>query len=95
MQDILGLANDSHVASARLDSLRERFRGMWQGDWKPLAPGVDGLLRFHRRRLPRERERFQNWWARWKAEDEPLLKELLAPPVMQELTNGHPLNGSG
>jgi hypothetical protein len=26
---------------------------------------LEGLLHYHQTRLPQERQRFQDWWARW------------------------------
>jgi CHAD domain-containing protein len=69
MQEILGNANDSHVASGRVENLRVLLRTRLPEDWKRLQPGIDGLLRFHRERLPRERDRFRDWWDRWQRHD--------------------------
>ena len=66
MQEILGRANDSHVAEGRLSELKGRLRRGWAGEWKRLQPGVEGLLRFHQRRLPQERKRFLKWWEEWR-----------------------------
>ena len=77
MQEILGRANDSHVAGQRLAALRDRVRQKWPEDWKRTLPGFDGLLRFHRRRLPRERELFLQWWRKWQGEDSEALRVLL------------------
>jgi CHAD domain-containing protein len=67
MQEILGNANDSHVAEGRLEALREHLRETRAEDGKRYRPGLDALLRFHRQRLPRERRRFLAWWQRWRA----------------------------
>ncbi len=66
MQEILGRANDSHIAVSRLTGLRAQLRGC-PGHWDRLRPGLEGLLRFHQRRLPQERRRFLKWWDRWSA----------------------------
>ena len=66
MQEILGRANDSHVAAGRLIGLRDRLRLLPEVDRKRFRPGIDGLLRHHQRRLPRERDRFRQWWLRWE-----------------------------
>jgi CHAD domain-containing protein len=65
MQEILGRANDSQVASQRLMELRETVRATWPADWKRFHAGVEGLLRYHQRTLPQERRRFLAWWQRW------------------------------
>ena len=66
MQDILGLANDSHVAIGRLTALRDRLREQQPSRWKRLRPGIESLLRSHQRRLPQERRRFLKWWRHWQ-----------------------------
>jgi CHAD domain-containing protein len=66
MQDILGQANDSHVASQRLVELRDHLRTTRPAEWEQYRKDVDGLLRYHRQRLPRERRRFLEWWAQWQ-----------------------------
>jgi CHAD domain-containing protein len=66
MQGILGEANDSHVAGQWLSDIRVRLRGFCPVEWKRLRPGIDALLRFHQRRLPRERRRFLQWWKNWQ-----------------------------
>jgi CHAD domain-containing protein len=66
MQDILGAANDSQVASVRLSALRESLQKSWPAEWKQFRPGIEGLLRYHQSRLTRERKRFQGWWKRWE-----------------------------
>jgi CHAD domain-containing protein len=81
MQDILGRANDSHVAAGRLVELRCRVRG-WEDVRDRLLPGLEGLLRFHQRRLPQERRRFLKWWDLWSAAGaETVLFEPAATPV--------------
>jgi CHAD domain-containing protein len=67
MQEILGRANDSHVAAQRLTTFRQEVRGKAPAEWKRLRPGVEGLLRFHQRRLPQERKRFHKWWQDWQS----------------------------
>jgi CHAD domain-containing protein len=81
MQEILGRANDSHVASGRLMALRERLRD-WGETWPRLRPGVEGLLRYHQRRVPQERRRFLKWWEQWRAAGaEAILAEPLPAPA--------------
>ncbi len=86
MQDILGNANDSHVAAERLERLRARLQAVRPAEWKRYRPGIEKLLRYHEERLPRERERFEEWWRRWqKAGAEAAFAALLrvpeSPPV--------------
>jgi CHAD domain-containing protein len=67
MQEILGRANDSHVAAGRLASLRDHMRKTRPQAWVRLRGGVETLLRSHQRRLPQERRRFLHWWEQWHA----------------------------
>ena len=66
MQEILGRANDSHVAGHRLRALRERLQHSQPDAWKRCGPGVESLIKHHRDQLPRERKRFLEWWRRWR-----------------------------
>ena len=66
MQEILGRANDSHVAVGRLDALRNRLQASFPAQWREFKPGFEGLVRFHKGRLPHERQLFLEWWARWE-----------------------------
>jgi len=65
MQEILGDANDSYVASNRLSKLRANLEATQPRFWKRLRAGLDGVLHYHQRRLPRCRRQFQDWWRRW------------------------------
>ena len=67
MQEILGLANDSHVAGRWLQSLRKKLRTALPVEWCRWQPGAEALIRIHRRRLPLQRRRFFAWWDRWQA----------------------------
>jgi CHAD domain-containing protein len=81
VQEILGRANDSHVAAGRLEALRARLRVTRPDDWRRFRPGVEGLLRHHRQQLPRERRRFLAWWQRWQTSGaEAALTSLLLSP---------------
>jgi CHAD domain-containing protein len=66
MQEILGNANDSHVAAGRLADLRDRAKALLGDQVKRVLPGVEALRRYHDERLPKEREQFEAWWARWR-----------------------------
>jgi CHAD domain-containing protein len=65
MQEILGQANDSHVAVQRLAELRELLRLSRPAQWKRFQQGIDAVLRYHQRRLPVQRRTFLKWWSRW------------------------------
>jgi CHAD domain-containing protein len=65
MQEILGRANDSHVASGRLFELRQKV-GSYPQTWERGKPGIESLMKFHQRRLPQERRRFVRWWGTWQ-----------------------------
>jgi CHAD domain-containing protein len=81
MQEILGQANDSRVASQRLGALREHLQSTRPADWHRWAPAFRGLLSLHQRRLPRQRRRFIEWWQRWQERsDRATLNALLQPP---------------
>jgi CHAD domain-containing protein len=67
MQEILGHANDSHVAVGRLSALRDRLRLIRPTDFRRYRVGLDGLIRRHRERVPQERDRFLDWWKDWQA----------------------------
>jgi CHAD domain-containing protein len=66
MQDILGRANDSHVASQRLQALSAKLQTVRPDDWRRFRPGIEDLLQYHLRRLPEERQHFLAWWRRWQ-----------------------------
>lgn len=80
MQEILGRANDSHVAIGRLIDLREHLRTICPTAWPRLQPGFEQLLRSHQRRLPQERRRFLQWWSEWHPTgSEAVMTSLLTP----------------
>jgi len=80
LQEILGRANDSHVAIERLTTLRERLRDTCPTAWPRLQPGFEQLLRSHQRRLPQERRRFVKWWSQWHPTgSEAVMTSLLTP----------------
>src|SRR5262249_42588954 len=65
MQEILGNANDSHVARMWLGKLAGRFKALLPKKWKRYGPGLEGLLEHHQARLVQEQRRFLDWWAQW------------------------------
>jgi CHAD domain-containing protein len=84
MQEILGNANDSQVAAQRLAELRDSLQKSWPAQWKRFRQGIEGLIRFHQRRLPQERKRFLAWWKNWQASG--------GEKALASLVRGHPLN---
>lgn len=81
MQEVLGSANDSHVAVGRLEALRVKMRMVLPRQWNRYRPTLDGLLRHHRKNLPQQRQRFQEWWQRWQESGtEVALADLLRIP---------------
>jgi CHAD domain-containing protein len=88
MQEILGRANDSHVAEGRLTDLRRHLRYSWPTEWKRVRLGVESLLRFHQRRLPLQRKRFLQWWEQWSKTGAPVLTALLGGETL-ELAPSH------
>jgi CHAD domain-containing protein len=80
LQEVLGRANDSHVASGRLSDLRDHLRHTCPTAWPRLQPGIEQLARFHQRRLPQERRRFLKWWGQWHPTgSEAVMTSLLTP----------------
>ena len=80
LQEILGRANDSHVAAGRLIDLRERLQASCPTAWPRLQPGFEQLLHSHQRRLPQERRRFLKWWSQWHPTgSEAVMTSLLTP----------------
>jgi CHAD domain-containing protein len=67
MQEILGRANDSHVAGERLAAMRLRAQAQLPAEWGQIQPGVAGQLRLHQRRLRQESGRFVRWLETWRA----------------------------
>lgn len=68
MQEILGNANDSHVAATRLSLLREKL-GAHPQTWERVKDGILSLLSYHQARLPQQREQFLGWWRTWQQKD--------------------------
>lgn len=66
MQEILGRANDSHVAVNRLEAIRVRLKATQPMQWKRYEPGLEALQRYHARAMPRQRRRFLGWWRDWQ-----------------------------
>jgi CHAD domain-containing protein len=85
MQEVLGHANDSHVACERLTAIEHWLHALLPQEWKRLKTGIEGLRRYHKERLPQQRKHFEAWWQRWQASGgEAAFFALLkpAPPVV-------------
>ena len=65
MQDILGRANDSHVAVGRLLAIKSLLEKSRPAEWARCKVGIESVLRFHRRRLPEARRQFISWREGW------------------------------
>ncbi len=65
MQDILGLANDSHTIVERLTALRAHLLAVSPRQWARCQAGIETLMKFHERRLPVQRRKFEKWWRAW------------------------------
>lgn len=78
MQDILGRANDSHVAHSHLGELRRFMRAAHPKLWKRYKADVDALQRFHQRRLTLERRAFVKWWRAWEQTHHAVFAALLS-----------------
>jgi CHAD domain-containing protein len=66
MQEILGAANDSHVAAQRLTALRVKLQISRPAEWRRFKAGLEHLLHFHEERVPKQRQLFIDWWAGWQ-----------------------------
>jgi hypothetical protein len=67
-----------------LQALSERLRAVRPDDWKRHRPEITRWLRFHQRRLQRQRRLFQKWqehWYRSGAEEELLSMLTLAHQI--------------
>jgi CHAD domain-containing protein len=73
LQELLGRANDSHVAGQRLTMLRDLLRSNKPAEWKRFRSGIEGVLRYHQRRLPIQRKFFVKWREQWQ--DSALLRQ--------------------
>src|SRR5262249_1748466 len=89
MQELLGAANDSHVASQRLAEVIERLRVHRAADWRHFRPGIESLRRQHDQRVERQRQEFIQWWDKWQQSGgETAFWALLKPGRDNSTTNG-------
>ncbi|MCI0684743.1 MAG: CHAD domain-containing protein [Gemmataceae bacterium] len=65
MQDILGAANDSHVASGYLEDMRAALAYLPPAAARRVRPGIEHLRGFHDKRLVRQRSLFAAWQKQW------------------------------
>lgn len=78
MQDILGTANDSYVASNHLAAIASWLRSTQPKEWPRYKPALDALTRSHQHRLPQQRRLFEKWWKSWRSSGlEDRLQEML------------------
>jgi CHAD domain-containing protein len=81
MQEILGRANDSRFAIARLHELRLHLETTRFTGWKRYRPTLADFIVYHERRVALERQRFLRWWKQWeKTGGEPAFVSLLQYP---------------
>jgi CHAD domain-containing protein len=67
VQDILGLANDSHQAVLNLDALLNAVRTTQPGLWELVRGGLEELRTFHHQRVREQRTAFAEWWRLWQS----------------------------
>lgn len=65
MQEILGNANDSHVASGYLQEMLAAFAHLPPSIAKRVRPGIEHVRIYHERRLLRQRSLFITWQEQW------------------------------
>jgi CHAD domain-containing protein len=74
MQEILGLANDSHVAIGRLQEILEQVERLPPAQRKRLTAGVAALLKRHEQRLTEQADAFRKWWKHWAGSEDFVVK---------------------
>jgi CHAD domain-containing protein len=65
MQEILGDANDSHVATGHLEEMLAALAYLPPAAAKRVRPGIEHLRMHHQKRLVRQRSSFINWQEQW------------------------------
>jgi CHAD domain-containing protein len=80
MQEILGDANDSHVASTRLAEVIDQLAYVPSRSRKRLRIGLEVYRQFHEVRLQKQRALFDAWRERWRRLDK---AAALTVPSMQ------------
>jgi CHAD domain-containing protein len=69
MQEILGDANDSHVACGRLQEVIDQLAYVPSRARKRLRTGLELFQKYHERRLQRQRALFDAWREQWRRLD--------------------------
>ena len=64
-QEILGDIQDAAVGLDRLTQLRDRIKATVPGEWTRLRPGIEGLMRELRAKVPAGRKAFRAWRKGW------------------------------
>lgn len=65
VQEILGAANDSHVAAGRLADLGKHVKDSRPLLWRRARAGIERLRHEHERRVPEQHRLFLKWWQEW------------------------------
>ncbi len=81
MQEILGHANDGHVAIGRLEALRGILQTSDGEGYKRYRSGVEKLLRANRRQLQLSRKQFLQWLNIWRNQGSEMLLNMCLQPV--------------
>jgi CHAD domain-containing protein len=84
VQEVLGEIQDATVGQERLATLRDRLRKTVPREWPRLRPGIEGLLRALRSRIPAGRKSFQAWRKEWNALMEGMKMQVVAATVVAE-----------
>jgi len=66
MQEILGRANDSRFAIARMEELNTQLQKSRPVGWKRKQATLTEFRTYHQRRMSQERLRFERWYRSWK-----------------------------
>jgi CHAD domain-containing protein len=70
MQEILGLANDSHVAIGRLTAILEDVDRLPPAQRKRLRLGIAAPRKRHEQRLTEQADAFRKWWKHWAGSED-------------------------
>jgi len=90
MQELLGDANDSHVAHQRLTLVGERLQALRPHDWRRYRGGLENLCRYHEQKLIEKRREFIAWWQRWQETGGEETFRTLLKPIVYERDDSDP-----